>query len=268
MLLDAIRAEPGITRAGMLAVTGLPSGAIDPARLRLWKAGLIEPKDDKGWDDALNHRVKEVGWRFVDDPDRQALVRERAGARTERNAEPSAEEHAIVIVEALKDPVVNRLVLEMTKEGTGSRRAQKRAEQALRAQAAARKRQADEAKREGAANSDFKRNLLRLWEARGAVGAIDQHLIEERARVARGAPRRIADLDWVLALNDVRSIITSFGSMWQNLRDIGGRNEPCPACGTIPAEPNRALGTFVVEGTATELTDVDEDVIDAGEAET
>jgi hypothetical protein len=264
LLLDAVREQPGITRAGMLSFTGLPSGAIDPARLRLWQSGLIEPSDDQGWEDALNHRVKNVGWCSVDDPGRQAEVRERAATRTERNAEPSAEEQAIVIVEALKDPTVNRLVLELTKEGTGSRRAQKRAKQALRAEAAKRKREAEEAKRDKAANADFKRNLARLWEARGAVGAIDEYLIEERARVARGATRRIADLDWLLALNDVRSIITSFGAMWQNLRDIGGKNEPCPACGTIPAEPTRALGAFVIEGTAIEETEI---VLDTQEVE-
>jgi hypothetical protein len=94
-----------------------------------------------------------------------------------------------------------------------------------------------------------------LWDARGAVGAIDQFLVEERARVARGAPRRISDLDWALALGDVRSIVRSFGPMWQNLRDIGGKSEPCPACGATPVEPTRALGAFVIEGEAVELTE-------------
>ena len=235
---------------------------MDPARIRLWQAGLIEPDSDEGWRDALNHRIRNVGWRCVDDRDRQAEVRERAATRTERNAEPTAEEQAMVIVEALRDPVVNKLVLEMTKEGTGSRRSHRRAEQALRAQQTARKREAAEAARDKAANADFKRNLSRLWDARGAVGAIDRHLIEERARAAKGVPRRIPDLDWALALNDVRSIITSFGAMWQNLRDIGGQNEPCPACGAIPAQPARALGAFVIEGDAVDVTTTEEDVVE------
>lgn len=268
ILIDAIREHPGITRAEMLATTGLPSGVIDPARLRLWKAGKIEPDSEAGWEDALNHRVKDVGWRCVDDPHRQALVRERTATRTERNAEPTAEEQAILIVEALKDPVVNKLVLEMTKEGTGSRRAQKRTAQALRAQETARKREAEEAARDKAANATFKRHLAQLWEARGAVGAIDQHLVEERARVAQGAPRRISDLDWLLALNDVRSIIKSFGPMWQNLRDIGGENEPCPACGAVPNQPSRALGAFQIEGGVIEVTAIEEDVIEDEEIET
>lgn len=258
ILLDAIRAQPGITRAELLSQTALPSGAIDPARLRLWKAGLIEPDSEAGWEDALNHRIKRVGWRCVEDPERRDRVRERAAERAERNAEPSAEEQAMVIVEALKDPVVNKLVLEMTKEGTGSRRAQKRAAHALRAQETKRRREADRAERDKAAGASFKRNLARLWEARGAVGAIDQYLVEERARVAQGAPRRIADIEWAMALSDVRSIIRSFGPMWQNLRDIGGRNEPCPACGALPDEPARALGTFVIEAEAVDVTDVDE----------
>jgi hypothetical protein len=259
ILLDAIRANPGISRAQLLSTTGLPSGVVDPARLRLWKAGLIEPDSERGWEDALNHRIKEVGWRCVGDPHRQAEVRERVATRTERNAEPTAEEQAVVIVEALKDPVVNKLVLEMTKEDTGSRRYQKRAAQALRAQEMARKREAGAAARDKAANANFKRNLARLWDARGAVGAIDQHLVEERARVAGGAPRRISDLDWALALNDVRSIIKSFGPMWQNLRDIGGQKEPCPACGAAPAEPTRALGAFVIDVDAIEVTAIEDE---------
>ena len=173
-----------------------------------------------------------------------------------------------MIVEALKDPVVNKLVLEMTKEGAGSRRSQKRAKQALRAEEMKRKREADQAARDGAANANFKRNLGRLWDARGAVGAIDQHLVEERARVAEGAPRRISDLDWAMALTDVRSIIKSFGAMWQNLRDIGGQREPCPACGAPPAEPTRALGAFVIEAEAIDVTDFEEDVGEEGDRET
>jgi hypothetical protein len=261
VLIEIVRQRPGITRAEMLADTGLPSGAVDPARLRLWKAGLIEPDSESGWEDALKHRIKKVGWKYVEDPGQQAAVRERVAGRTERNAEPTAEEQAIVIVEALKDPTVNRLVLEMTKEGTGSRRSQKRAQQALRAQEMLRKRQAEEAARDGSANANFKRNLARLWDARGAVGAIDQYLVEERARVAQGSPRRISDLDWAMALNDVRSIIKSFGPMWQNLRDIGGQKEPCPACGAAPVEPTRALGAFVIEAEAIDVTDIKEEVV-------
>ncbi|HEY1687815.1 MAG TPA: hypothetical protein VGF95_03020 [Solirubrobacteraceae bacterium] len=255
VLLEAIGGHPGIKRAEMIAITGLTSGAIDPARIRLWQAGLIEPDSESGWKDALNNRVKDVGWRRVCDTEKQAEVKERATLRKERNAEPTAEEQAISIVAALKDPVVNKLVLEMTKDTEGSRRSQKRAAQALRAQQMARKREAAEAVREKAANAAFKRNLSRLWEARGAVGAIDQHLIEERARVAEGKARRVADIDWAMALNDVRTIITSFGAMWQNLRDLGGRKEPCPACGALPDDPQRTLGAFVIEGHAVEETD-------------
>jgi hypothetical protein len=247
ILLELIEAKPGITREGLLGASGLPSGAVDPSRIRLWKAGLIEPTDEEGWRDALENKIKNVGWRAVEDTARQAEVRGRAKERTERNAEPTAEEMAIKIVESLKDPVVAKLVEEMSKEGTGSRRAQRRTAKALRAQEQERKREASQAEREKMADASFKRNLARLWEARGAVGAIDQFLVEERARVAKGDQRRISDVDWILALNDARSIIKSFGAMWQNLRDIGGRNEPCPACGAVQIEPARALGTFVID---------------------
>jgi hypothetical protein len=262
MLLETIAVHPGITRARMLELTGLPSGVVDPARIRLWQAGLIEPDTDAGWEDALQNRAKRVGWRCVYEPQRQAAVKARATMRKERNAEPPAEEQAIAIVEALEDPVVSRLVHEMIKDTSGSPRARRRAEQALRARQIARKREAAEAAREKSANADFKRNLARLWDARGAVGAIDRFLLEERARVAAGGSRKISDLDWLLALKDVRAIITSFGEMWQNLRDLGGRNEPCPACGTVPVEPTRALGTFVIEGEAIDISDGEWEVME------
>jgi hypothetical protein len=252
LLLDLIAEQPGIIRKQMLEASGRPSGAIDPARIRLWKSGQIEPVDEVGWDDALNNRVKKVGWRRVDDPGRQAEVRVRAKGRSERNAEPTAEQMAIKIVESMRDPVVSKLVEEMSKEEPGSRRARRRTSKALRAQENIRKQEADDAEREKTADAAFKRNLNRLWEARGAVGAIDQFLVEERARVAQGGERRVTDMDWLMALKDVRSIIESFGSMWQNLRDISGHNEPCPACGAVQTGPDRALGTFVVDVEAVE----------------
>ena len=55
--------------------------------------------------------------------------------------------------------------------------------------------------------------------------------------------------------------------MWQNLRDIGGENEPCPACGVMPVEPARALGAFQIEGEVIDAIAVEEDVEDE-EAET
>jgi hypothetical protein len=259
-LLELIGERPGITRREMLDASNRTSGAIDPARIRLWEGGLIEPSNEEGWVEALKHRIKYVGWRRVDDPIRQAEVRARAEERAERNAEPTAEDMAMRIVESLRDPVVSKLVEELSKEEPGSRRAQRRTAKTLRAQESKRKREADEAKRDNAADAAFKRNLTRLWEARGAVGAIDQFFVEERARVAKGKDRRVSDMDWYMALTDVRAIIESFGAMWQNLRDIGGRNEPCPACGAVQADPERALGAFVIDVEA-----IEEDIADDAE---
>ena len=87
-LIEVIRATPGITRAEMLAATGLPSGAVDPARIRLWQSGLIAPDSERGWEAALNHRIKDVRWKWIDDPDEQTVVRDRAHTRTERTPSP------------------------------------------------------------------------------------------------------------------------------------------------------------------------------------
>ncbi len=252
LVLEMIRAEPGITRERLIARTRRASGVVDPARIRLWEAGRIEPEDDQGWHDALAHKAKTVGWVVVDDPERRKVVAERAAGRKRRNAKPSAERQAREVVEALKDPIVNRLVNEMTKDGSGSPRAQTQAAKVMRAEHMARKRQADWAARDKAANAEFRRVLVHLWDARGVVGAVDSHLIQERARVANGEPRRISDADWAQALADVRQIIQSFGQMWQNVRDLGGKDEPCPACGAIQIDEDRHVGAFVLDVEAEE----------------
>lgn len=267
VILSVIRDHPGITEDEIRVdsrIAAVPANGVRPGRMRLWLAGAIEPDSEAGWEAVLNNRVKHVRWRVVEDA-RRAEVAARAATRTERNAPDTAEQQAIRIVEGMRDPVVKRLVDELMKEGAGSRRAQTRGAQTLRAMEIARKREAAEAAREQKANADFKRNLARLWEARGAVGAIDEHLIRERARVSRGIPRKISDLDWILALNDVRTIIKSFGGMWQNLRDLGGQNEPCPACGAVPASPTRALGAFIIEADAIETEPLAEEEIASAE---
>jgi hypothetical protein len=257
LLLESIGSHSGITREELIAEIGLPSGTLDPARIRLWEVGKIEPDNASGWDDALANRVKTVRWTVVDDPVRQADVRDRARARKRRNAKPSAEQRACEIVDALKDSTVNRLVKEMTKDGVGSRRAQQQAAKILRAQHMERNRQAKAAEREKATNAEFKRLLAHLWDARGAVGAIDAHLIQERARVANCDPRKISDSDWAVALRDVRMIIGSFGQMWQNVRDLGGKHEPCPACGSPQVDEDLHLGAFVIDAEVEDLTEAD-----------
>ncbi len=257
LLLETIERHPGIAREDLIRLTGLPSGAVDPSRIRLWEAGLIEPNDDAGWEAALANRIKAVGWRVVADPARREEVGARARGRKKRNANPSAEQQAQTIVEALRDPTVNRLVQEMTKDGAASRRAQREAAKALRAQAVARKRAAQEVAHEKTAQAEFKRMLDHLWTARLAVGAIDSHLIRERARVANGESRRISDADWATALNDVRTIVKSLGEMWQNVRDLGARDEPCPACGALQIDEERHLGAFVVDVDAEDVADAE-----------
>lgn len=261
ILLATISEHPGITREDMLARTGLRSGVVDPARIRLWEAGLIEPDGEGGWNSALRNRIKRVGWRLVE-PERQEEVRDRAHSRQRRNAKPSAEQQARLIVDALQDSTVNRLVRQMTKDGTGARRAEREAAKALRARAISRKRDASEAEREKAADSEFKRMLAHLWDARLAVGAIDSHLIRERARVANGEAQRISSTEWSTALSDVRMIIKSFGEMWQNVRDLGEQDEPCPACGLRRIGESHQIGAFAVDGEDEGI--VDAEVVEAG----
>jgi ribosomal protein L12E/L44/L45/RPP1/RPP2 len=235
--------------------------------MRLWLAGEIEPDSEKGWQAALARDFRNVGWWIVEDPVAQEEVASRASARTPRNATKSAEEKAKEIVDALSDRVVNEMVQEMLKEGAASTKAQKRAKQALRKKASERRQKARQAERDRTADAEFKRVLKQLWDARGAVAAVDQHLIEERARVAAGEPRRIVDWSWIVALRDVREIITSLGGIWQNVRDLADTHEPCPACGASTQPEERHLQPFVIDAEAVEVAedsiDSDDGIVDA-----
>src|SRR4051794_36724613 len=102
-LLSAIESNPGGTREQLLALAGLPGSKADPARLRLWLSGLIEPESEAGWTAALDRNFESVGWQAVADPGRRAEVAARAATRRLRNAEKSAEQKAREIVEGLED---------------------------------------------------------------------------------------------------------------------------------------------------------------------
>lgn len=265
-LLAAIRDQPDITEdelRGDPRVALVPANGVRPGRMRLWLAGLIEPDSDSGWDDALANKVKGVRWRCVDDPEQQNAVAERAATRKSRIAS-SPEERARRIVDAMDDPTVRRLVDTMMKSGAGSARSQRGVEQALRKQHQDRRHQARRAARDKVADADFKQMIAQLWDSRGAVAAIDAHLIEERARAANGEQRRISDHEWVVALTDVRTIIKSFGSMWKNVRDIRDPDEPCPACGAAQVEEERHLRAFAMDGSAVEMDETeDEEMVEA-----
>ncbi|MGO9322776.1 MAG: hypothetical protein ACLQBY_18510 [Solirubrobacteraceae bacterium] len=162
----------------------------------------------------------------------------------------------------LDDPTVSRIVDKMIRAGAGSVRSERRFNQAVRKQHVDRRSQARQAARDKSADADFRRMLAQLWDARGAVAAIDTHLIEERARVANGDPRRIGDQQWIVALRDVRIILKSFGSIWKNVRDLGDPDESCPVCGAPQVGEERHLRAFSTDGSAVEI-DADEEIIDA-----
>jgi hypothetical protein len=255
VLQAEIAAHPGITERRLGELTGFSTSKLTPSRIRLWEAGEIEPTSDIGWKHALANRVKDVGWQVVESERRQA-VGARARTRAKRNAK-SIEARAARIVEDLRNKTVHRLVMKMLDGQDLSVRHARRSEQALRKQEALRKREAKRSAEANAADADMQRKLALLWRARSTVAAIDNHLIEERARVARGEPRRVADASWLIAFRDVLMILKSFGGIWDNLRGLGD-DMPCPVCGAQPTREELQLRGFAVDADAEE----DDHVVD------
>jgi len=258
-LREAIAANPGITEKRLGEITGFSTSKLTPTRIRLWEAGEIEPTTETGWRRAMVSRLKEVGWKLVE-PERRAEVAARAKTRQKRNAK-SAEERARRAAEDLTDPVVFRLFQELTQsDAAKTRAAQRRRERTVREQEVLRRREAKQAERDRSASADFKKKLTLLWDARSTVAAIDQHLLDERARVAAGEPRRISDMDWVIALRDVVMILQSFGGIWKNIRDLGD-DLPCPVCDAPQVDEERHLRPFVIDVEVEEEEIVDAEVV-------
>ncbi len=263
VLLEAIRATPGVTEKQLGEITGFSTSKVSPNRIRLWLAGEIEPTSESGWRNALVSRLKSVGWHVVE-PERKAEVAARAKTRRTRNAK-SAEDRARRAYEALADPVVFQLYQQLTKQDPGNTRAgQRRRERVLREREIEAKRDAKRADQEKQASADIKRKIALLWDARTTVAAIDQHLIKERARVAMGDPQLISTADWLVVFRDVALILESMGSVWHNVRDLGD-DIPCPVCGSAEGHEERHLMPFAVDSDAEEVVSGEEeaDIIDA-----
>ncbi len=258
VLRKAIEAHPGITEKELGDLTGFSTSKLTPSRIRLWEAGVVEPTTEAGWRQAMISRVKDVGWQIVG-PGRRDEVATRAKTRQKRNAK-SAEERARRVAEDLADPVVFRLVQQLTRDKPAQTQAgQRRRERTLRQKEMEAKADAKRAEREKRASADFKKKLALLWDARSTVAAIDQHLIEERARVAEDRARKISNVDWAIALRDVVMILQSLGSIWRNIRDLGD-DLPCPVCGAPQQHDERHLKPFAIEGEAEEIV-VDAEVV-------
>lgn len=257
ILREAIGAEPGITEKQLGERTGFSTSKLTPSRIRLWEAGEIEPTTEAGWKAAMVSRIKDVKWQLAD-PDCRADVADRARSREKRNAK-SVEQRARRAAEDLADPVVFRLFQELThRDPANTRAGQRRQQRTVRQQEMLRKQEAKRAEREKSANADFKKKLALLWDARSTVAAIDQHLIDERARVAESRERKIGDREWLTALRDVVMILQSFGSIWRNVRDLG-EDLPCPVCGAHQIQDERHLRPFAIDVEV----ECEEDVVDA-----
>jgi hypothetical protein len=255
VLLQLIRDKPGLTEKELGELTAFSTSKLTPTRIRLWEAGEIEPTTEAGWKRALVSRVKAVRWQIAP-AERREAVAARAQTREKRNAK-SVEARATRIVDDFRDPTVYRLVMKLLdQEGLSSRQA-RRGEDALRKQESVRKRAARQAERDKSANADMQKKLALLWDARSTVAAIDDHMMEERARGVRGEPRRISDEDWLVALRDVLMILQSFGRIWENVRDLGD-DMPCPVCGAARTAEHR-LPAFVIDADG----DYEDDLADA-----
>jgi DNA repair exonuclease SbcCD ATPase subunit len=223
-VLDLIRAEGPISDKELCAKIDLPDGAIRPARLRLYRRGLVEPDGNGKW--------------IVVPPERQSEVREAAAKkppRRRRLTEIGIEERVAMVTALLADDEVNHALSESVDRRRAWRRARARAKglQAEREQERRERRaEATQAEKDKSAYVDFLKTRNHLKDAVEVVLGINRFLEEDFARYERGESTKIPTGSWPDVLRNVTELLSVVVATHKRLHEV--LEEPldqCPLCG-------------------------------------
>jgi hypothetical protein len=225
----------------------LHRGQYSPARVRLFRAGRVEPA-------GTNEAGVEL-WRAVIDPARYEEVAAQATCRPKRRvtwdrAKPEAK--AGFILRALRDCEVRAAVDAARAEDRGARRAKAESRRESQAEYKERKARLKQAKNDKEAHLEFLKIHNHLKDALLATSGIGAFLTTEQARLDNGEPWRVPPAKWPQVHEALVELLQEAGGLRAELAEwIGIEIDGCPACG------HRAAPA-VAEGYI-ELTD--EDVI-------
>ena len=114
LVLDIVRTQGPVTDKQLCAAIDLPDGAIRPARLRLYRKGLVEPDGHGGWVATPAERQEEV---------RQAAAQKPP--RRRKLADVSLDERVAIATVLLEDSEVNRVLTESIDQRRAWRRARR-----------------------------------------------------------------------------------------------------------------------------------------------
>jgi DNA repair exonuclease SbcCD ATPase subunit len=232
MVLDMIRAKGPMTDKELCAAINLPDGAVRPARLRLYRRGLVEPDGNGGW--------------LATPPERQEDVRQAAARKPPRRrklADISLAERVAIATVLLEDSDVNRVLTESVDQRRAWRRARARAkgiDAEHEHERRERRAEAAQAEKERSTYVDFLKTRNNLKDAVEVVLGVNRFLEDDFARYERGEATRIPPTSWPDVLRNVTELLSVVVVLHQRLHEVLGEPiETCPLCGTERrAEPD------------------------------
>lgn len=240
-VLNLVREQGPISDKELCAKIDLPDGAIRPARLRLYRRGLVEPDGDGNWIAVPAERQEEVSEAAAKKPPRRRKL-----------ADIGLEERVAIVTALLQDDEVNNALSESIDRRKAWRRARARAkglyserEQERRERRA----EAAQAEKEKSAYVDFLKTRNHLKDAVEVVLGVNRFLEEDFARYDRGELTQIPSASWPDVLRNVTELLSVVVATHQRLHEVLGEPvEKCPLCGSQRrAEPDVIDGEVVSE---------------------
>lgn len=224
-VLDHIRERGPVTDKELCASIDLPDGAIRPARLRLFRRGLVEPDGSGAWVATPPERVDEV---------REAAARKPP--RRRKLADIGLEDKMAIVTALLDDDEVNGALTESLDQRRAWRRARARAKSVdAERESARRERRAEAARaqKEKSTYVDFLKTRNNLKDAVEVVLGVDRFLEDDFDRYRRGEPTRIPSTTWPDVLRNVTELLAVAVASHRRLHEVLHQPiERCPLCGS------------------------------------
>jgi hypothetical protein len=224
LVLDMIRTQGPITDKQLCAAIDLPDGAVRPARLRLYRKGLVEPDGQGGWMATPAGRQEEV---------RQAAAQKPP--RRRKLTDISLDERVAIAVALVGDGEVNRVLAESIDQRRAWRQARARAkgiEAEREHERRERRAEVAQAEKEKSTYVDFLKTRNNLKDAVEVVLGVNRFLEDDFARYERGEATKIPPTSWPDVLRNTTEMLAAVVVLHQRLHEVLEEPiEACPLCG-------------------------------------
>lgn len=221
-VIKAIRTHGPLTDDRICELTGAAGGAVRPARLRLYRRGLIEPTSSGAWQ-AVS-------------PERRAEVRSNAAAKPVRRrnlAQWTEQERMDALLELLNDDDLNRQLVDRVNQDRIWRRARARSAEIRSERERARRERRAEAVRaaqEASALADFLKTRNHLKDSVEVLIGLWRLFTEDAARHDAGEPVRVPAGAWPEVARNVSELLRVAAALHLVLGTENSAGPTCPTC--------------------------------------